>query len=314
MNGDFDISVVVPTYNRCELLPGAVESLLSEESNGLRYEVIVVDNNSTDKTREVVRNFSNAAHPVRYVFEPRQGNAYARNSGIKQSRAPIVAFVDDDVRASRDWLATIKRTFEQHPQVGFIGGKVLPVWRISPPAWLTSQHWMPLGLQDHGDNELLLDSIRGTGLISANLAIRRTVFERVGMFSPKVQMVKDRIGGMEDHELIDRLWRSGIIGMYVPDLVVEAPVDSERVKKKYHRRWHKGHGRNYAIMREEKMEKASWYLLGVPAPLYKQALVDSFGLLKHTVRGHEEHAFLCEVRLRFFFGFWRTRLQDGPSK
>src|ERR1043165_9291612 len=92
---EFDISVVIPTYNRCQLLAPAIESLLAQESNGLRYEVIVVDNNSSDNTRDVVNSFTGRETPVHYVFEGQQGNAYARNAGIEASHAPIIAFIDD---------------------------------------------------------------------------------------------------------------------------------------------------------------------------------------------------------------------------
>ncbi len=313
MEDQFDVSVVIVTYNRCHLLGGAIECLIGQQPKGLRFEVIVVDNNSTDDTRDVVASFANSNPPVRYVFEARQGISYARNAGIIQSRSPIVAFSDDDIRVEPDWISTVQKTFDAHPEIGFIGGKVLPVWAATPPNWLTKEHWMPLGVQDHGDHEFYLEPSRVTGVIGANLVVRRELFERIGMFSPEVQLVKGGIGTMEDHEFIARLWRAGIIGLYVPQLVVQAPVELERIRKKYHRRWHKGHGRSYAIMREERMEKASWHLFGVPAHLYRQAVVDTIGLIKNWLRRREEHAFLCEVHLWFFLAFWLKRVQDGRS-
>ena len=314
MEDQFDVSVVIPTYNRSDLLFAALESLVAQELKDLRYEVIVVDNNSTDRTAEVVKSFGGSKLPVRYVFEARQGHSYARNAGISQSRAPIVAFADDDVTVSRNWLATIKETFDAHPEIGFIGGKVQPVWVAPPPRWLTSQHWGPLALQDHGDSEFYLEPNKVIGVISANLGVRRELFEKFGMFSADVQMVGSDIGGMEDHEYVERLWRAGVTGLYVPKLVVHAPVDTNRTRKTYHRRWHKGHGRHYAIMREGRMEKASWCLFGVPAHLYRQGLIDSFGLVKHWLRRQEEQAFLCEAHLWFFLGFWSKRVQDDLFK
>lgn len=313
MEERFDVSVVVGTYNRCQRLVGAIESLIAQEPNGVRFEIIVVDNNSTDDTRKVVESFQQSDPPVRYVFEPNQGISHARNAGIIQARSPIVAFTDDDVRVAPNWIYTIKSTFDAHAEIGFMGGKVLPVWPMPPPAWLTRNHWSPLGVQDHGDVEFYLEPSRVTGVIGANLVVRREVFDRVGTFSFKVQLVKGGIGTMEDHEYVVRMWRAGIIGLYVPQLVVEAPVESDRLKKKYHRRWHKGHGRSYAIMKEERMEKASWHLFGVPAHLYRQALIDTMGLIKNWVRRREELAFLCEVHLWFFCAFWLKRVQDIQS-
>lgn len=311
MEDQIDVSVVIGTYNRGHMLGAALESLMTQEANGVRYEVIVVDNNSTDNTREVIHSFAGRNIAVRYIFEGRQGISHARNAGISRSHSPLVAFTDDDIRVAADWITTIKRSFDAHPEVGFIGGKVLPVWTETPPAWLTRDHWMPLGLQDHGDSQFYLDQNKVIGVISANLAVRRELFDRVGMFTPQVHRVKSGIGTMEDHEFIIRLWQAGVIGLYLPRLLVHAPVERERTRKKYHRRWHKGHGRSYAILREERMEKASWYLFGVPAHLYRQAMSDTMGLIKNWLWRRESHAFLCEVHLWFFLAFWLKRLQDG---
>src|SRR5436305_8400951 len=141
MNEPFDVSVIISTYNRCEMLPAALESILAQETAGTRYELIVVDNNSTDKTREVVESFIARGHAnLRYVFEGKQGLSHARNAGIAAARAPIIAFTDDDVRAASDWVASIKRVFDEHPEVDFVGGKVLPRWEAEPPSWLTPDH------------------------------------------------------------------------------------------------------------------------------------------------------------------------------
>src|SRR5215216_2688114 len=129
MVGQFDISVIISTYNRCDMLSSAIEKLLAQERERVAYEIIIVDNNSTDRTREVVESFIARGHSnLRYVFEPRQGVSHARNRGIAHAAAPIIAFADDDVVVSLDWVATIKRAFDEHTSVDCIGGRVLPEW------------------------------------------------------------------------------------------------------------------------------------------------------------------------------------------
>src|ERR1044071_7412174 len=118
MAKEFEITVIISTYNRSDMLAGAIESVLEQDSEGVRYEVIVVDNNSTDKTREVVEGYiERGQENLRYVFEAKQGVSYARNTGIGEARAEIIAFADDDVRVTKDWVARIKRAFDLHPEI-----------------------------------------------------------------------------------------------------------------------------------------------------------------------------------------------------
>src|ERR1043165_5266525 len=109
MSEPLDISVIISTYNRSDMLPGALESVLAQEAGDVRYELIVVDNNSTDKTREVVESFIARGHEnVRYIFEGKQGLSHARNAGIAAARSPLIVFTDDDVRAATRGEDSIK--------------------------------------------------------------------------------------------------------------------------------------------------------------------------------------------------------------
>jgi glucosyl-dolichyl phosphate glucuronosyltransferase len=311
MSEPLDISIVISTYNRCDMLPGAMKSVLAQEANDVRYELIVVDNNSTDKTREVVESFiAEGDERVRYIFEGKQGLSHARNAGIAAARAPLIVFTDDDVRAASDWVALIKRAFDEHPEVDFVGGKVLPQWEQEPPAWLTSKHWSPLAIMDYGEEEFYVDMEKPICLVGANLAFRHEVFDEVGLFKPDLQRVKDGVGSMEDHEFLIRAWKTGRRGLYVPEIVMLAEVQKERLTKDYHRRWHTGHGHFYALMREEEMEIGNARLFDVPAPLYNQALKNSFGWLKQRLRSNEALAFHHETELRFFKGFFRQRRKE----
>src|SRR5215831_10101418 len=171
MTHKVDVSVIIATYNRCGLLRGALESALAQGASGGGFEVIVVDNNSTDGTSRLVHSMiESEAGRLRYLAEPRQGVSYARNRGVAASRAPIVAFMDDDVRAAPDWLSTIQKVLDDNSEIDLVGGKVLPEWRCAPPGWLTSEHWMPLALLDYGDHPIHLDGRSRVGLISANCA------------------------------------------------------------------------------------------------------------------------------------------------
>ena len=314
------ISVVISTYNRCDMLPRALESVLAQEDGGLCYEVIVVDNNSTDRTRDVAESFIKGGYAnLRYVFETKQGLSYARNAGIRAAQAPIIAFTDDDVRATPRWIAEIKRTFDEHPEIVYIGGKVLPLWRDEPPAWLTRDHWSPLALMDDGDEPFYMSAKKPRCMVGANLSVRREVFDRVGLFTPDLQRVKDGIGSTEDHEFQLRIWRAGEKGMYIPSAVVSADVQPERLTKAYHRRWHSGHGKYCALMQlDEQLTQDNQIpehplvyitLFGTPASLYRDLLAQSGHWVTAVLRGRKSAAFANENALRRRINYIRKRYQ-----
>lgn len=308
-----DITVVISTFNRCEMLPAAIESVLTQEASGVSYELIVVDNNSTDSTKQVVHSFINQGHQnLRYVFEPQQGLSYGRNAGIKNARGAIIVFFDDDVRAHPDWLSNIKRAFDLYTEIDCVAGKILPNWKSDPPSWLTTDHWTPLALQDHGNIPLCADQERPLPLAGANLAFRRHVFQDA-LFSPDFPRGQDL-------EFLVRFWRAGGRAMFVPDVVVFADVQPERLTKQFHRQWHTSNGRFNSLMRLGEHVGAdgrilvnsatSVKLFEASAFLYRQ-LIDACGewLMAKAARGPESLSFKHENRVRFMMGYIRTRYQ-----
>ena len=308
----WDVTVSICTYNRCSLLPQALDSVLSQAMDDApRYEVIVVDNNSTDDTKRLVHSYIAKGHAnLRYVFESRQGLSYAREAAIAHARAPIIAFTDDDVCVAPDWVSSIKRAFDGHPEVYWVGGRVLPHWPAVVPRWMRYEHWTPLALLDFGDQPFQVTANNPRCLVGANLAFRKDVLD--GMrFEPSMQRVKDSIGSMEDHELQMRLLKADRQGLYAPDVVVTTDIPASRLSKEYHRRWHRGHGHFFAIGRFEDLEPSkTGRLFDVPAHMYRQAAIDTVQWLRTIVRGDLNAAFTYELRLMFFAGFFRTRYKD----
>ena len=303
------LSIVLSTYNRCEMLGPALDRLLAQSPDSPPYEVIVVDNHSTDDTAAVVEScIGRRPGRLRYIFEPRQGLSDARNAGLAAARGDLVAFTDDDVRVSEGWARAIVRAFDEYPEVDCLGGRTLPVWPSPPPRWLTPLHWVgPLALQDYGEDPVVIDPRRPRSLAGANLAFRTKVFEHIGLFSPKFPR-------SEDTELLLRFWRGGRRALYVPDMLIHAAVQPERLTKTYHRRWHANIGRCNARMAFEEMVDPIHGLrtppglrriYGVPAFAIRQATVELCRWLAHSVAGSEAQAFLHETSLRRLVGYIR---------
>jgi glycosyltransferase involved in cell wall biosynthesis len=304
------VSVVLCTYNRSHLLAAALDALVRQGPDTPPHEVIVVDNNSADATREVVAPFI-ASGIVRYVFEPAQGLSHARNHGLSMARADLIAFTDDDVRVTSTWIRSIVDAFAAHPELEMVGGRVEPIWDDAPPRWLRESGDAPLALADFGDEVFRITPDREVCLIGANLAMRRRLFERTGQFSPKVQRVRDGIGSTEDYEFQLRALALGALAMYDPGIVVRAPIPRERLMKRYHRAWHSGHGRFYALMRVPSFERSGLgTLLGVPAHVYRSAIREAMAWVGSVLTRREAAAFAHELRLRFLCGFAVQRIQQ----
>jgi glycosyltransferase involved in cell wall biosynthesis len=316
------VSVVIGTHNRCDRLPVVIQSLLAQQADDFSYEVIIVDNNSTDRTREVVESFIARGHEnLRYIFEPRQGVSYARNTGIGCARASVIAFTDDDVCVTSNWIATIWRALDQHPEVDFVGGKVLPRYECAPPAWLTREHWSPLAITDFGDAPFYVDAENPRCLVAANLGVRRIAFAQVGLFAPEFPR-------SQDHEWELRVWNAGRRGMYVPEIIIWADVQAERLTKTYHRKWHNAHGKYCANMQLEERTDPQGHLrieppdltklYGTPGYVYRQIVSHIKQLFIATLRRREEIAFYNEGELRYYINYiceryWRTKAERQHS-
>jgi glycosyltransferase involved in cell wall biosynthesis len=305
-----DYTMLVCTYNRADDLDELLETALRQRTDGrFTYEVLVVDNNSTDATRPVVQRHQDVAPDrLRYLFEPRQGKSNALNTGLAAARGRRYAIVDDDFILPPDWLLAIEAGFRRHPAAAFVGGKVLPRWESPPPSWLTPGHWSAIALADHGDAEFRVDAGRQICLLACTFdtdAVRA-----VGGYDPRLAVSAGRIGGVEDLDLLRRLWSSGRHGVYLPDVRFEHKVEAARTTRAYHRRWHRGHGASYAMMREPAMERSRARFFDVPVHLYREAIRSLLSAPLLRLKGDAAGAFTATTRAAFAAGFIETRRRE----
>jgi glucosyl-dolichyl phosphate glucuronosyltransferase len=313
-----DLSVVISTHNRSQNLARTLRSVRKQAvAPGCSYEVIVVDNACADDTPAVVRQFQQDGFDhLHYVREPRRGVSYGRNAGIAHARARLVAFLDDDIEADRTWVATILESLRKYPDAAGIGGRVLPRWPPSVPAWINRSQWAPLAIQDYGIEPFATSAAFPRCLVSANLALRRDALERVGDFSPAYPRC-------QDHELEVRFWRAGEHIMYVPEVVVYSPVDPNRLTKAYHRRWHRAHGWWMGGLRLEESIDANGALLpsvreaplflGVPAFVLRDVLRAMTRLGCAWLTLNRAASFDHANRLRYLVAYVMRRAHDTQS-
>jgi glycosyltransferase involved in cell wall biosynthesis len=232
-------SVLICTFNRDELLRETLDSLRSVAA-ARPWSVVVVDNNSTDRTREVVADMAGSFPvPLAYVFEPRQGKSYALNTGLDRCDGDIVLFTDDDVRVSPTWLDAACEALEEQEDLDYTGGPVRPLWGGAPPPWLDRTRgdlWGTLAILDYGATPFVFEERRKVPL-GANMAVRRSLIERIGGFHPELGRRGRSLLGQEQAEFFARAHSSGVRGRYVPAMEVHHHVPASRLTKGYFRRW-----------------------------------------------------------------------------
>jgi glycosyltransferase involved in cell wall biosynthesis len=204
-----DISVVVAAHNEERMLPRCLGSLLASETDA-RYEVIVVDNGSTDRTAELAASFDG----VRVVRHPVPGAVHAKSAGVAVARAPLVAVLDADSVCPRDWLARIARAFADEPRLVGLSG---PARYIRPRWWVNAVMFLWYGWWK------LIQRVTGKAFyaVGTNVAFRRDAYERAGGFDTNVLVGGDEVG------LFHRLRRLGLT-RYTDELVVE--TDARRTE------------------------------------------------------------------------------------
>ena len=232
------LSLIVPTYNRSDLLMRALGSFLRQSLPSDRYEIIVVDNNSTDRTKAVVEEAAarHPAHAVTYLFEQRQGLHHARNRGILMARSPVVVFGDDDIVAEERWLESIEQEFLRNDRTGVAGGMILPAWDGIPEPWIydygTEKVHPVFAYLDYGNVRQVLEN--GRYVYGCNFAIRRELAIEAGgsypdVFPPRLQ----HLSGTGEYGLIRFVRKMGYDVVYLPDALVHHMANRSRATLEY---------------------------------------------------------------------------------
>lgn len=315
------ISVIVPTYNRADDLRetlASIAGLATRES----WELIVVDNNSTDNTRAITREAQHSFPvPLNYVFEAEQGRCAALNAGIRVSTGDVLVTTDDDVRVEDDWLDRAAEGLARL-DCDYIGGKVLPIWSAPRPQWLPNRggrHWAVIALLDYGPAPIEFGRLVPLGV---NMAFRREAFERAGLWDNRLGRKAGTLLGQEVREWGLRARAAGLTGFYVPDLVIHHVIPPDRLTKRYFRRWFYWHGISRAMLYSQSridMEAPEETRLdysrvphigGVPRYMYRSCIRAFKQMIGAHIDRDKVAAFEHELWLWFFAGIVSRRLKD----
>ena len=209
------LSVIVCTYNRSFWMRNCLESLVSQCRDESRIEVLIVDNNSTDDTRNAAEEYTSRLPNFRYVLEQAQGLSHGRNRGYREARGELVAYIDDDARAHDDWIESIIQFFETHTQVTGVGGPYNAFSTVPIPDWFPREY----GRRSLGNDTR---AIRDDEWISGtNMIFRKQALEEIGGFDTGLGMAGNKISYGEETNLVRRMRAKGMQINYCPTIVVD---------------------------------------------------------------------------------------------
>lgn len=205
------LSVLICTRDRAKSLEATLETLFAQCFAGdYEYEVLIIDNASSDDTREVIGRFENA-HPgsIRYLFAPIPGLSRARNKAMGAATGDVVVFTDDDVLVNYDWLDEIASEFRRDPELQMLGGRVMPA----------REDLQKVALQESTERQRFVHPHGGTFVMGANMAFRRELFDRIGRFDVRLG-AGSFFAGAEDADIFYRGLKAGFTVLYAPNVVV----------------------------------------------------------------------------------------------
>ena len=266
------ITVAICTFNRAESLRRTLESLAAmHKVERLNWEIVVVNNNSNDHTDAVIEAFS-ARLPIRREFEPKPGASHARNRAVEIGRGDYFLWTDDDVVVHPDWLAAYIEAFRAHPEAAVFGGPITP--RYEPPVqkWVLQSEALlgaPYCIRNLTDEKKPL-AVSGNRLpLGANFAVRGAE-QRAFQYNPELGPGPGTQRRGEEHDVIERILRSGAIGYAVPGARVEHCIGRERQTVEYLVKYFEGAGEQDAFLQRQNPDNnvpSMWF--GAPRWLWR---------------------------------------------
>lgn len=241
-----DFSIIVCTHNRADLLTDCVDSLLKQTINKNRFEIIIVDNNSTDDTEAVAKEFAKNNNSIVYLQEKNIGYSAPRNCGWNHALGNIIAYIDDDEIAAPDWLESIEKAFQTEEKPDIVGGIYLIKYDVTPPDWFIES----MGGTNKNRQKGILNQRKDCYLAGGNIAFRKEVLEKLNGFSNDFNMKNGFLMTGEDTDICQRAKNAGFQLYYDPDIKI----------------YHRMNQNNYDIgIRRQKAEKtgmAARFVLG----------------------------------------------------
>jgi GT2 family glycosyltransferase len=303
------VTVGICTWNRADLLRRSLasfEQLVAPP--GVSWELLVVDNNSSDDTSAVLRSFEGRL-PLRPLFEARQGKSVSCNTLLAAAQGELLLWTDDDACPDPQWIGTMCHAFERD-RAGLVFGVVRPIWQGKTPAWFGPKFWGNFALLDYGAAPFVVTDDEHP-FYGVNYGMRTEVLRSLGGFREDLGPVL-HAGGGEDTDLYQRARAAGITIVYEPAAVVGHMIESWRCTRAFHRKrsW-LGAGPYFRALLTDVSAPRFFH---VPRYMYRQAMGHTGAYLKAALTGNTSERFFRELKLIQFAGLLTHGLKHSESE
>lgn len=226
------ISFIICTYNREKYIYECL-SRLAKNTAKEGWEIVLVNNNSTDNTAAECERFMNDYKPTnyRYFVEKQQGLSYARNRGIAEAKGEWLVFLDDDAMVGEDYIGNLQHHLAKHPEVGAFGGAIEPFFEGETPNWLNPWSMSFVSAIDLGNE--VIPFAKNKYPIGANMGISRATIDKVGMFNTALGRTGNNLMGGEEKDIFNRIHQAGIPILYFPNIKVQHCIPPKRTTKEF---------------------------------------------------------------------------------
>jgi glycosyltransferase involved in cell wall biosynthesis len=242
-----EVSIIICTYNRDAYIEESIKAIFEQSTDRNLFELIVINNNSTDKTDEICKTLNRkyTSLTFRYYLEFQQGLSFARNRGIKEAKGNILAFIDDDAIAEKDFICNLLTFYRLHPEVSATGGRIYPRFEVKKPKWLSSFLLPLISVLDLGNYPKPFPFKKYP--IGANMALRREVIAKVLDFNTLLGRNGENLQGGEEKDLFIRIRANGFSIWYIPNAIVHHVISASRLKPEFIKKLGTGIGRSECI-------------------------------------------------------------------
>ena len=242
------ISIIICTYNRDKYIYNVLKSIAENDFPASEYEIVLINNNSTDNTEQECFRFQNdfPECEFRYFLEKNQGLSYARNRGITESQGDIFIYVDDDAVVNKEYLSSYSDFFEKNSEAMAAGGAIIPIYETEEPRWIsyyTKQLLTAYLYYGNHIKEFKAGKFPGGG----NAAYRKEVFDQIGVFNPELGRKGDSLIGAEEKDIFDKMRNKNMKFYYLPNSILYHIISPQKLSKDYFNRL------TYSIGKSERM-------------------------------------------------------------